>query len=349
MNRLIFSGFSLWLALFLGCAASGEFQKNERVTLILHDGHKIKCYVTHIGRDEVFFQATRSADAYNYGDMLNAGQIQKIRLANDSEMTVAEFREYRTRVQKNVTPVITDPAVTPAFDPLFEKLKHKEIDKMSEKEFRYFLLMKEQENMLFQKNLELQRQTTGMDKLSHQLEELKEQTIAPPVPPQVMAGPARVAEPVPGLPEAVKMPPILNLLGRTEMIGLFLQRVRGLESKGMLLTPEEKSLVSLIAGSTAWKQLQHELQLAGEQAAKALEQAFLLQPEALKTQLGFVFGPDDAFDFPGLLQQLHQQAGPQVSISYQRSLAQLLGDEGSRAMRTLLQHFETWQFLTSQP
>lgn len=346
MNRLIFSAFSLWLALFLGCAASGEFQKNERVTLVLHDGHKIKCYVTHIGRDQVFFQATRSADAYNYGDMLNAGQIEKIRLANDSEMTVAEFRDYRSRAQKNETRAIPDPVATLAFDPLYEKLKHKEIDKMSEKEFRYFLLMKEQENML---SMELQRQSTGMEKLTHQLEELKEQTIAPRVAPQVVAGPVRMAEPIPGLPEAVKSAPILNLLQRMEMTGLFLQRVRALESKGILLTPEEKSLVSQILNSTAWKQQQTELQLVSEQAAKALEQAFLLQPESLKSQLGLVFGPEDAFDFPELLTQLRQQAGPQISISYQRSLAQILGDEGSRATRTLLQHFETWQFLTSRP
>jgi hypothetical protein len=350
MKRLILSALMLLFALLLGCASSGQFKKSEKVTLFLHDGHKIKCYVTHIGRDQVFFQATRASDAYNYGDMLNVGQIEKIRLANDAEMTVTEFREYRNSAQKSIAIQSKEQPATLTFDPLFEKLKHKDMDKMSEKEFQYFLMMKEQENILYQKNLEVQRQTAGMDKLSQQLQELKEHSVSPPVPSAVMAGPVRVAEPVPAItPQPQKTISFVNLLQRTEMTGAFLSRVRALEAKGHILAPEESALISQISNSAEWKQLQSELQMAGEQANKALEQAFLLQPEVLKSQLGLVFGPEDAFDFSALLQQLQQKAGSEISIGYQRSLAQILGDEGSRAVRNLLRQFEAWQFISERP
>lgn len=349
MKRFIYPGMIILLIFFIGCAGTSQFKKSEKVTLMLHDGNKIKCYVTHVGSNQLFFQATRATDAYNYGDMLNIGQIKKIRLANDAEMSVAEYQEYRQKAQSASTSQMKVQPEMLTFDALYEKLKHKEIDKMSDKEFQYFLMMKEQENLAYQKKLEMsekQRQAAEIQELSHELRALKQKAETTSKRSSVRSVPA--AETVPK--SSSKSPDagaFLKLLARTDMTGAFLFRISNMEARGRILSPKEKSLVAQIKNSPHWKKQRLEILEASEQAAKALEEAFLMKPDALQTELGLVFGPEELFDFNALMQQFHRNTGANISMSYYRKLAQILGEDGGRAMRTLLVHFEAWQYISA--
>jgi len=350
--------------LLSGCATSGQFKKSERVKLILHSGHKIKCYVTHISKNTVFFQATSASDAYNYGDMMNFGQIRAIQLADNTEMSVAEYRDYRNNVYKALKESEKIQSTNVLMDPLYEKLKHKEIDKMSDKEFRYFLLMKEQENVLRLRQAEKdeeKKQVEELEKLNQKLATIQAQNVVPmPPPPNWKAAPETGSHPMPVLQAPLpsnEMPQrqpievvqetdeIQRLVHQTQMTGQILRRADELRKQGRILSAQQQRFLKALSESKQWQHYREQLIVTGKIAREALEQVYLTQPALLQDKLGLTFDANEMLNFPDMLAQMSEKIGTQLNMNEYRTLVQIFGQDGAKAIKTLIENFSDWVFI----
>ncbi len=353
MKKLYLIAVLVVAALILGCAASGQLKKNEKVSLILQDGHKIKCYVTHVSKQQIFFQAIGARDAYNYGDMLLVGQIQKVRLANNSEMSVDEYREYRKNVQKSMVESNSFQGRNVLLDPLYESLKYKEIDDMSEKEFQYFLLMKEQENLQKMRAADKAEQKEQFENLEKKLDDFKtpQLPIIPPpidrpsvmaVPPAVIKSPEvpRIALPTPV--EPVTQPDLGELLEQTQLLGKFLSR---LNQPGVSLTPAQDKFIQSLLSSKKWIEFKENLVFYQEKSRQAAERAFALSPNEFQEKLNLRLNSTEKLDFNLMLSQLHQLAGDDIDAKEYQPLLQVLGETGANATKQLLLNYDAWLYI----
>lgn len=354
MKKLFLIAILVVAALLASCAASGQFKKNEKVTLILQDGHKVKCYVTHVSKQQIFFQALGARDAYNYGDMLLVGQVQKIRLANDSEMSVDEYREYRKNVQKAMIESNSFQGKDVLLDPLYESLKHKEIDDMSEKEFQYFLLMKEQENLQKMRAADKAEQKEQFENLEKKLDEFKapQVPIMPPaldqpavsaLPPAVIKSPEmpRTTVPIPSS-EPAAIPDLGDLLEQTQLVGKFLHRVN---QSNINLSPAQEKFIQTLITSKKWIEFKENLIFYEEKSRQAAERAFALSPTDFQEKLALHLTSAEKLDFNQMLSQLHQLTGDEISDKEYQLLLQVLGETGANATRQLLVNYDAWIFI----
>jgi len=353
------------MILLIGCASTGSFKKNERVSLVLQNGHKIKCYVTHLGKSSIFFQALSANDAYNYGDMLLLGQIKKIKLADNTEMSVAEYREYRKNVSqaiKATSPLSTHEAL---LDPLYEKLKHKDIDKMSDKEFRYFLLMKEQENVIRLRESEKKDEVAQLEKierLNQKMAQLQAQEqLEPMVPipesrPEIIKVPQTTSHhversvPAPAVLQSPSTPNISNnelakLLNQADLTGQMLRKAAQLQQSGAILSSQQQEFIRRLENSGEWREFKVSLEQSRQEANTAMEEVYLTNPEAMSGELGLVFNANENLQFNQIMDQLYDKIGPQVDMGEYRQLVQIFGQTGGKALKKLIEYFEDWQFV----
>lgn len=367
MKKRVCFGVLAALFLFIGCATTGQFKKNEKVKLILQDGHKIKCYVTHVNRAQIFFQATNSRDAYNYGDFISNGQVRAVRLSDNTEMSVDDYRKYRKTLKMMAAGAKAGTQQNYVFDPIYEKLKYKDIDDMTEKEFQYFLMMKEQENILRQRDIDLtakNKHLSEVQKMNSRLEQLYSRQQAIPRPPQVVPDVTPQVLPPQGLTKPpVKMEPrkliqpgtpavpiqnyagIVNLVDETSLTAILLRRVRERQNQGFQLDDSQQKFIKSLVESPKWLQFKEKIQTLQQDAQKAMEQVFLLQPEALRDKLELDFNPNQAMDFEALTTQLAHSMRAPISISDYRKLVAVFGAKDALVIKNLLNHFEDWLFI----
>ncbi len=353
MKKIYLIAVLVVAAFLYSCAASGQFKKNEKVSLILQDGHKVKCYVTHVSKQQIFFQALSARDAYNYGDMLLVGQVQKVRLANNSEMSVDEYREYRKNVQKAIIESNSFQGQNVLLDPLYESLKHKEIDDMSEKEFQYFLLMKEQENLQKMRAADKAEQKEQFQNLEKKLEGFKTPPlpVMPPltdkpavaaIPPAVIKGPEVTRPPVPVPAEPAATPDLGELLEQTQLLGKFLHRV---SQPGVKLAPEQEKFIQSLLTSKKWIELKENLAFYEEKSRQAAERAFALSPVEFQEKLGLRLSSTEKLDFNPMFSQLYQLIGDEINDKEYQQLLQVLGETGANATKQLLVNYDAWTYI----
>ncbi|MBN2092204.1 hypothetical protein JW964_21470 [candidate division KSB1 bacterium] len=353
MKKIYLIAVLVVAAFLYSCAASGQFKKNEKVSLILQDGHKVKCYVTHISKQQIFFQALSARDAYNYGDMLLVGQVQKIRLANNSEMSVDEYRDYRKNVQKAMIESNSFQGKNVLLDPLYESLKHKEIDDMSEKEFQYFLLMKEQENLQKMRAADKAEQKEQFETLEKKLDEFKtpqQLVIKPPVdrpavsaiPPGMIKNPEVSRPALPTPVESAAIPDLGELLEQTQLLGKFLHRV---SQPGVKLSPEQERFIQSLLTSKKWIEFKENLAFFAEKSRQAAERAFALSPTDFQEKLALHLASTEKLDFNAMLSQLHQLTGDEINDKEYQQLLQVLGETGANATKQLLVNYDAWIYM----
>ncbi|MCI0514044.1 hypothetical protein L0128_12585 [candidate division KSB1 bacterium] len=360
MRTFLLNSLLAIVILLQGCASTGQLKRNEKVTLILQDGHKIKCYVTHVGRKEIFFQALTARDAYNYGDVLLLGQVARIRLPNKSELTVGEYRDYRQKVRSAEVESEKLGDQISLHDPLYESLKYKSIEDMSEKEFKYFLLMKEQENLL---------RLREQDQADHRqpLEQLQKLTVPTPVlpPPNRFSPPAAdgavnqqsrevtpsaTPQPRPApdtVAPDVNLRELVELLNQTGTVGRFLSRLEQRQRQGFVLSPGQTQFIQLLKDAPAWQDKKENLRFYAQKAHQAIERAYTLNPHDFQEKLQITLDlnrPDFEINF---VTQLYQQYGAEIGNEKYQQLLDLLGETGARAVKELLSQIEDWQVMNA--
>jgi len=149
MRKTLLSFAAVSLTLLVGCASSLSSLKSEPVTLVLKNGDEIKAHVLDVFRREIIFEALDRRQAYEYGRVISAEQVKYVVLADGTRLSVRQYTDFMRGRRVEIAQAERDRregAVqsTDLFeDPQYARLTKKDIGDMTEKEFRYLMMVKE--------------------------------------------------------------------------------------------------------------------------------------------------------------------------------------------------------------
>jgi len=143
-------GFSLRFAfliiLLAGCATTSNIKKEDRVTILLKDGTKIKAQVAEISNSTIAFEAIDRKKAYDYGEVIQLDLVRGIRMPNGEILSVKEYDAIRKGEQPQVlksgrnrrVAKIDRRVSSKDSKSQYDELKNKPISEMTDNEFHFF-------------------------------------------------------------------------------------------------------------------------------------------------------------------------------------------------------------------
>ncbi len=351
LNRIL--SFSL-LFLFLGEASTQALDKDEVVTILLNDGNKIEAQISDISHDRVEFKAKSSKKAYEYGEVLNIERIRGLKLKNGMVLSVKEYRAYlkdgsfagqTNKVEATPVTVETKLDVAPGSDLQSEALKNKPISEMTPNEFEYFMMMKEKE-----KQAAAETATVETSKaVQPTVPTIEEKASAPTIQPAVVIPEQVSISTPPANPSASDTDSndeLVNTLIAADLAPALLNYLHEKSARGETLTVTEATLSERIQSNSKWQEKLDDIKYLDRVSFKAMERAYLYNPDELQNQLGLKFDRDAEMNFADLMDQLHRRTGSAVRMGDFRILADLFDESGARAIKDLLENYETWEFAT---
>jgi len=136
--------FCSLIILALGCVSqSSQLKKPESITILLKNNDRIKVEALDVQNDKVIFSSKDKKKAYEYGETIDVGRIEGIRLEDGSILSVSEYQDYIETGQIDDEKMRTSLAKGTALDFQYAQIKDKRISEMSDNEFKYFLMIKE--------------------------------------------------------------------------------------------------------------------------------------------------------------------------------------------------------------
>lgn len=347
LNRNFF--FSL-IVLLLGSPSTQAMENNEVVTILLNNGDKIEAQISGISYDRVEFKAKSSKKAYEYGEILNAERIQGIKLKNGMVLSVKEYRAYlkngelsgqADKVEAKAAVVETSLEAAPGADLQYETLKKKPISEMTPNEFEYFMMMKDKE-------LQAAQGSQAIEKVK-QTPSIEEKASLPSIQPAVVTPePVSITTPVAIQPSTsvTENDELVNTLIAANLAPALLNYLHEKADRGEALTPTEASLSARIQNNSKWQEKLDDIKYLDRVSYKALERAYLYNPDELQNQLGLKFDRDAEMNFADLMDQLHRRTGSAVRMGDFRILVDLFDESGACAIKDLLENYESWEFAT---
>lgn len=318
--------FAFLIILLAGCATTSNIKKEDRVTILLKDGTKIKAQVTNISRTTITFEAIDRKKAYDYGEVIPLDRVRGIRMPNSQILSVKEYDAIRKggepkvlkRRSKGRVAKIDRRVSKRSSESQYEELKNMPISEMTDNEFQFFMMMKEKE-LEAQKSTFIEKpgETTLRNKntsrrFDGQLDELVDSIVSAGIAP--------------------------NYLG-------YLKN-KADQRRG--LTRFEREIVNLIENHPKWQDQIDDLEYLNRTAKKALTRAYLYNPDELEKNLNLSFDFDAEMDYANLMGQLYRQFGEDVRMRDFRTLVKVLGESGAGAVKEVLENYSTWQYVLSQ-
>lgn len=329
--------------LVLGCSTARNVPKSETVTLVLSDGAKIRAQVLNISGDEVTFKARSVKKAYQYGEVLPKQRIVMVRLQDGAELSIDDFEAYDRQMARSEKRGISQNkqksrsvskkarnAIGKGPDAEYEQLKHKSISDMTDREFEFFMMMKRQE-----------LSQTGQSKV----------TVAskPPIANVGPAVPIMVAEPIVAAGTNVQrstteLKQVVASLIQSKLARGYLVFLTEKDDSGERMSSTEALLLSILRQNKTIKDEIDELAYISDVAKKKLEYAHLHNPEAL-SELGLEFDSEEELSYMAIMKQLRGMFGARMEVAEMRKLVTVIGDDGARAVKKLLEDFDTYEFI----
>lgn len=136
-----------------------------------------------------------------------------------------------------------------------------------------------------------------------------------------------------------------------DLAARYLNYLHKKQQSGEPLTAAEKGLQRLIENDTRWKEKVDDLNYIDRAVRNALSRAYLYNPEELSSKLNLKFDANLEMDYSDLMTQLHRSLGEDVNMTDFRTMVEVLGESGARAVKELLKNYSTWRFVVqnSQP
>lgn len=331
----------LLLGLFLSCASTSQLSQNETVKIVLNNGDKISAKIVDVGRDQIVFRAKSRQQAYNYGEIIDVQKVKGIQLKDGRLLSVTEYQDYRngqlskrnSRRKEPVKLAKNNKATNLGSneDLQYEELKKKPISDMNDNEYNYFMMMKEKE---LREKSERERRKAVRDSIRAAQREIGLRASGRKKPQRKSAHSA-----LKGLTDSIVS------AGLAPEYIMFLQNKR---QSGEKLTPVENEMFSLLENNSKWQEKIDDLRYINHVAEKAMTRAFLYNPDDLQTKVGLTFNPDLDLDYADLMGQLHRMTGNKVKMSDYRILIDVFGETGSKAIKEILENYQTWQFAVQQ-
>jgi len=317
--------FSFLIILLAGCATTSNIKKEDRVTILLKDGTKIKAQVAEISNSTIAFEAIDRKKAYDYGEVIQLDLVRGIRMPNGEILSVKEYDAIRKGEQPQVlksgrnrrVAKIDRRVSSKDSKSQYEELKNKPISEMTDNEFHFFMMMKgkelETEKEFSVRKPEVTRRNNNSSRqFEQQLEELVDSMVRAGVAPK------------------------------------YLTYLNNKANQRRSLSRFEREIISLIESHPTWQDQVDDLEYLNRTAKKALTRAYLYNPDELERNLHLSFDPDVEMDYVSLMKQLHRQFGENVRMRDFRILVDVFGESGAGAVKEILENYSTWQFVLSQ-
>jgi len=317
--------FAFLIILLAGCATTSNIKKEDRVTVILKDGTKIKARITDVSASTIAFEAIDRKKAYDYGEVIQRDLVRGIRIPNGEILSVKDYDAIRRgddprvlkRGSKGRVAKIDRRGARKNSESQFEELKNRPIDEMTDNEFQFFMMMKEKElevqkSVTAKSDETILRKNNSSRRFDQQLDELVDSMISAGVAPN------------------------------------YLTYLNNKANKGSSLTRFERDIINLIENHPTWQDQVDDLEYLNRTAKKALTRAYLYNPDELERNLHLSFDPDVEMDYVSLMKQLHRHFGGNVRMRDFRIFVDVFGESGAGAVKEILKNYSTWQFVLSQ-
>ncbi|NIR47823.1 hypothetical protein GWO43_05160 [candidate division KSB1 bacterium] len=336
-------------------STSSVVKRDDPVAIVLKNGDEIDAKIMDIWQDKVVFQAEDWKKAYEYGEVINVERIMGIRIADGTVLSVKDydaFRRGKKNIAKKVKPLEEERvAEARQFKPLidgesqYERLKKKPIAEMTDREFEYFMMMKKRE---------LKSQS---DSSSYQQEVSQEESTVSAEEPSTPRAPTptSVEPPVPSPDDRIffetnqdkeiQLDAVADSFIEAGLAPSYLTFLNQKRSRGESLTATESTLLRLIEDNPKWQEKIEEIRFIDRKSRKTLERAYLFSPDELSGKLGLEFDKDLDMDYLALMKQLHRKIGEDVKMGDFRVMVEILGEGGARAVKEILENYQTWQFV----
>ena len=80
--------FAFFIIFLAGCATTSNIKNEDRVTILLKDGTKIKAQVSDISSSTIAFEAIDRKKAYDYGEVIQLDLVRGIRMPSGEIFSV---------------------------------------------------------------------------------------------------------------------------------------------------------------------------------------------------------------------------------------------------------------------
>jgi hypothetical protein len=353
------------LLVSVGCASVSQVKRTDPVSIVLTNGDKIEAEVVDIHKNKVIFKARDWKKAYEYGEVINVERIQAIRLRDGQRISVRDYDAFRKgETVRNKSRVASRKKRSrPTYQELqYGDIQDKPISEMTDNEFAFFMMMKEKEIDAEKAAKEKKRAASAPVPKSERPVEvivIGPQDQKPSVSAESEGASDKVAVRFDRYPTArsaessearstVTSNSNLNEVAKTLFeADLAIPMLNHLSSKRKL-TAAEASLLELIENNNEWQDQVDDLLYLNRTAQRALERAFLYSPDDLDTKLGLEFDKNADMDYLNLMAQLHRKLGNDVKMADFRNMLDVFGEGGSRALKELLENYDSWQFVVSK-
>ena len=355
--------FAVIVLLFLGRAAFSA-QKGEIVTIILHNGDKIKAEIENVTNDKVEFKAKSSRAAYEYGEGLNVERIKGIQLASGAVLSVKEYDAYRKSLKSEPTtkkvPVqatfeeARESTTQPGSDLQYEELKKKPISEMTENEFKYFMIMREKELSAQAEDSAVKEKSgtaatiesgESSKMVSEKPAALSPETIDIALESKSIIKPDETTGKPLVSPSNIQIEELVDSFIEADLVAAYLSYLDKKVGQGQSLTPTESILSELIQTHPKWLEKTDAIGYVDKAFRKTLERVYLYNPDGLITKLGLEFDQQSEMDYLNLMEQLHRKIDLNVNTNDFRGLVEVFGEGSARALREILGNYATWQFV----
>lgn len=341
--------FIIILAISLGVTA----KEKQTVKIVLMNGHKIEAEIKDIYYDKIIFRAKKWKDAYEYGEVINVERVVGIQLDDGTMLSVQEYDKLRRgeKIKSKKTPQYdkTKSSLSENEDLQYEDLKKKPISEMTDNEFKYFIMMRQRE---LEAEKEKEQKLKEREKVLTELEQKikNESSTSQPEFQKINAVEQKTPENSNQELSEKQIEQISEALIDAGIATDFLRYIKIKNTYNQEVTDIELTLQKKIENNPRWQETLDNLKYITMVAKKTLARAYLYNPEELQSKLKLQFDPDLDMNFMDLVEQLHLRIGEDVKMRDFRLLVEVLGENGARAVKDLLENYSAWKYLVaSQP
>lgn len=335
-----------------GCASTAQVKRSDPVTIVLVNGDKIRAEVIDIHKNKIIFKAHDWKKAYEYGEIINVERVKAVKLGDGRRLSVREYDAFRKgeaiksgrEVARRKRPRRKRTAAVEE-NLRYEEIKNKRISEMTDNEFNFFMMMEERKAQVKSDSQAAKAKKSAKKREKEAPVEVI--VIGPqnhiPILPKVSVPPP-VIVPAPEVQPDVALDEIAASLFDANLAVAMLNHLNNKRE----LTTSEASLLKLIQSNPEWQEKLDDLAFVNRTAERSMERAFLYNPDELGAKLGLSFDKDVDLDYLDMMAQLHRKLGEDVKISDFRTMLDVFGESGSRAVREILENYDSWQFAISK-
>lgn len=117
------------------------------------------------------------------------------------------------------------------------------------------------------------------------------------------------------------------------------------DEKDQAISEHQRQFLAAIANSPRWQEKKEDLVYLSRLAKRSLFRVYLYSPRDLQQKLDLSFDPDEDMNFLDLMRQLHNKLGERIRMAEFRTMVEVVGEKGAKAIRDILANYGDWLYV----